>query len=740
MPLNLRTVADIILRFTTDRGSQEAARQAIREVQEASVQAAQAASQQIAGAAVGGLQGVGQQVAARVPTEEVVETVHTVMAALNVDMEKAAELLTDQLGMSEKEILEVMKSAQQGAQGVGDALESTTRKVESASSLWKARMAGFTLMVTGLRLQAFSKDLLSPIQEYIKYAGSADNISQQWLETQNEITDAVRRLGREMATTALPALKAAAGVLQGIADFYEKHPQLASVLTGIGVGGFALGSLMQAVGSITVGLVALKSYSNLLLPSLLKPGLLTNLGSGALGAAVGGGLASIVKAVIGVLSTPAGVIGLGATGGVLGYNLIARAIGAPRAGTILGQTATVGAYYAGSLFGPETAARWGRAIGELTGAIDKLSTSSEKATRSIVGVDALEMVEKFQTRVQKLEADYRKQESEAEREYLRERQRMEEDYRRSSAQEVEDFNRSRAQKIQDFYLNEKYTEAEYYRSRTQKLQKFQQEIRDLEAEHQRELRHLQEDHDARMRTLIEERDALGMVREMEAYERERRQSEEEYQARLAQKNQELAQDLRDEDQAFAIKRQQRIAQFQLDLKRDLEEFQIRQERSRQEHLRALADLQDRYNQERLRRRQAYQEQLQDLIEALRQEYKIKATFTQAELAYIEAAIARVQQKIQQLGGSSPVPSRQTGGYSVNGLMRLHEGEFVLNPQTTSLLERAVSGKLTQEKILSLMSPRGMVYIDNRRFERRLTSEDRAEIRAMVQRDLQEAFS
>jgi hypothetical protein len=87
------------------------------------------------------------------------------------------------------------------------------------------------------------------------------------------------------------------------------------------------------------------------------------------------------------------------------------------------------------------------------------------------------------------------------------------------------------------------------------------------------------------------------------------------------------------------------------------------------------------------------------------------------------------------------PQMASGGYTTEQQYQLHDHEFVLNRRTTESVESVAQGRLTQEKVLNLLTGGGggLVYNDNRQFSRGLASDERAMIRQELQQIVIEAF-
>ena len=80
-----------------------------------------------------------------------------------------------------------------------------------------------------------------------------------------------------------------------------------------------------------------------------------------------------------------------------------------------------------------------------------------------------------------------------------------------------------------------------------------------------------------------------------------------------------------------------------------------------------------------------------------------------------------------------MPTRHGGGYTADGLYRMRAGEFVLRPDVTNAAERVIGRSLNQDNMLAALAGGGgagktIIYQDNRRFDSRLSSQDRALIR------------
>jgi hypothetical protein len=87
-------------------------------------------------------------------------------------------------------------------------------------------------------------------------------------------------------------------------------------------------------------------------------------------------------------------------------------------------------------------------------------------------------------------------------------------------------------------------------------------------------------------------------------------------------------------------------------------------------------------------------------------------------------------------------SRDIGGYGSGGMTQMHSGEFVINANTTRALEQVSRSRLDQATIIEMATGgnKAMTYNDHRRFDSRLSANDRANIRGDLEGILAEAFA
>jgi hypothetical protein len=354
-----------------------------------------------------------------------------------------------------------------------------------------------------------------------------------------------------------------------------------------------------------------------------------------------------------------------------------------------------------------------------------------------------DMVEKHGADMARAEEDYLRQRSDAVEEFGKDMARAEADYLRERQQSLDDFGRDAARRQADF--DKKQTDAATdFREKTQKSEtEYKDKTAEAWEDYYKRLRELQMDHEAKQDDLIAKRDAGGLVDEERRYQRELQKAKEDLDDKLndmtAQHEAERAADWEafakqqaDESAQFAQDEAQRKADFELELARKAEEFKIdterrkadfeaqqkqadeefkiRQKRAEDEfraellqldaaHREKIADLRRQYEQERRERSDELRKTMQEL---LKQEQDGNAKRIEETKAYVTKMLAEYD-RLKTAGTAGAQGSKQSGGYVSDGLWRLHNGEYVLNPQTTAAAQRSLGGRLTQSAILASLA-------------------------------------
>ncbi|HEY4693022.1 MAG TPA: hypothetical protein VIH16_06260 [Bellilinea sp.] len=594
-----------------------------------------------------------------------------------------------------------LEQAKKAIEAVEKGLGKDALKAEEArkklmalrESAEKLQQVGTTLGVTGAAILA---PFLLASRTYTQTIGQGEAISRRWMNSTERLKDAQIRVGRETTEALLPLMEKGADLAEKFAGLIERNPELLKGILTVGGGLAAAGTVVTLIAQVQRLIATVQ---------LLSGGKTISAIGGVAAKAVGTGVMGAAGSVVG---------GLGL--GLAGYDALAKATGRDSAGEIIGKYQTSLAYMWGKMLGgPELATKWGKAMGELTGVLPKATEETEKAANAVSKTADAQM---------KAYLNYVRAEREATTQYQKQRAELIRNFNQQQAAEAAEFARSRSTAMRDFYRGERQAEAEYYRSRMQAARAFSVEAARAEEAHQREMRRLQEDWNDQAEELIGTRDALGLVRGMRDYERSRRDADEQFRIESSRRSQDFARQQAEQAEQFAAQRAQRMADFQVRMADEQAAYDLRRRQAAEQNRQQLAELQQNYNEERKKRRQALIDQLRDLSEGLQQTRNLWRQFTTAMASDFRAIMA---------SAGVAAPTRHSGGYTGDGLYRMKRGEFVLRPDVTSAAERLAGRSLNQDNVLAMLAGRGgagksISYTDNRHFDSRLSSQDRALIR------------
>lgn len=657
--------------------------------------------------------------------------------AFNLDTSTAQRVaaVIESLGKKGDEAAHKMAPAGQG--GV-NAIQAAAAKMQQVGLVLTGAATGLS---TAMTLAARS---------YVSQVGTAENASARWLGASKQLELAQMRIGRAVTTSVVPYLEKAADLAERASKFAEDNPQV--VNTGVTlVGGAA------AAGGLLAGISTTVSAIGKIGPLFQAGGALAfvgklagSLGGGIMGAARGvgdnfalgsrlaglagegtlmGGLkgaAAGISPVLGIAGSVLGGVGLGA--GL--FDLFRDKNKTQSAGTIGGQAMTIAAAALGDLFGK--APEWGRAMGELTGVLQKTTTATQE-TKS--GLDNLP---------QEISAyySYQRQTQEAERGQQRQRLVANRDFERQMTLGEEDYLRGRQRSMRDFVRQERITEADYYRQRRLQARDFNIQMERTEYDHQKGLRRSREDHEFALKRIIMEGDGMAFWEENRQYNLSRSREEEDYQLGLSRQQEDFARQRADQAQEYAIQRARRLEEFAQQQKDQEYDYQLQRKRSQEQFRIQMADMEYQFSEERRLRQQALIDNLVATKGALEQERILRQQLTGAMLSDLAHAKDLVNQgKINSLNGQ-----RAGGGYVGAGAYEMHPNEYVLASSTVNAAERLAGGRLTQETILATMAGgsrsagAGFVYNDYRTFSRGLAPDERNQIRRETEQLLMEVVS
>lgn len=666
---------------------------------------------------------------------------------------------------------ELLKAGLKSAK-LADSLNTVSQSAQKAGKAFQGVFLAGTAITGGIFAAA---------QRYVSNAKEATDVTREWTRETLQVSKAQDRIGEVLAQEALPLLRQAADLADSAADFVEANPEIVKaaintglVLAGLGAVGVAVtkgiklvadaSQIAVAAQQLLAGkLMAEAASKQLLAAGAGKAGGLTG---GLGGAAAGGGVLATLGAIAGTLTAIAAGAGIGA----FAYDKYAEATG----GTRLNTMATGGAYLMGQGFGkvaqqfgmsPEEAERksivFAGLIGKLTGAIDensplwqKAAAAVEQASSQIEGAANRLAGSQFEEQIVNAYTKMREEEAEATRQYGAQRSQIIEqanrqiaEITRSHGQSLVEIVRNYSKQVESITANyqkaSQQSEANYATQRAQVVRDGGIAIQEIERNHQENLRRMTEEHDARVEDLVGRRDALGLIKEMRSFDKSKAEAERGANEEIARRRRDIAIRLQDMAKAHAAERAQRLAEYKEQLKQaEVQKAEsIRQEqqqyseqlrRAQQARADALRELDMRYREESQRRRAAFVNYVKDLDASLLGEQNKKRQYYAAMLKDAEAFLTAYRDKLPTAGGKGGIPVKDTGGYAGKGVYALAQNgqtEFVLAGQTTKAAEQAIGQKLTQENVMAALTRNrgGLTVYDHRRFDSRLSADDRRSI-------------
>lgn len=623
--------------------------------------------------------------------------------------------------------------------------------------------AGIGLLIGGMALGQAGTALTSPVDAYIKYAGMADKTSREWLATQKQIEMSTVKIGQNMAAVLAPVDKVKASLLSVVANS-KLLSGAGAVIGGAakGIGGvaqtagqfaFAYTSLQQlnflkelqtasqaAAGAATAQAIASTEAAAANQAEAVASGEAaaadTAEAAASKGAAasnvigkVGGGILGFVKSALPPL--------LAVYAGSQLAKPVARAAGNEAMGLgdipkIAGQSIAllVGEFTAmkhGADAGREAVVKVSQALGLLGDSANKTSgVMNEQAVQAYAQYRQQEAEAEKQNSAQRAQivADGAQQRAELEKQGEQKRADIMQQYNQQVQRTAEDRARQDAQSIGDFILGENRSLADYYRQRAKIVEDGSEQIQKIEADHQRRIREMTQDHNDRVADLVDKRDALGLWRENRDFNRERQQADEETNAQIAQTRADLAKRLQEQQQEFAIMAGRRREDFNRRMAEQTAERAIEDARNKADHEAdmkrleqeqkdelaqldqqqkdKLTQLDKQYQEERKKRARALGQQLIDLDYYLNGETSRRAQYYAYWTGQFEQYAQNISSIMDNALKTNTSGSRASGGYVSNGLWRMHDDEYVLTKDLTSLAERAAGGKLTNAKVARLL--------------------------------------
>jgi hypothetical protein len=362
-------------------------------------------------------------------------------------------------------------------------------------------------------------------------------------------------------------------------------------------------------------------------------------------------------------------------------------------------------------------------------AIDKAYKDNSLAQEKAFNEETLDLQEDFDDKRLKQLADFNEK---ADKEAA--------DFGKTQLQEAQRLNKELDQMTRDYNRESAALNADFRRNQSEALGKFNQEeikrIEDFGLKRQRA------DQDSRERELdaISRLDFAALYNERRSRNKQRREEKEDFDRETAQRRQNYDTQAREAQAAFVRQQAERRAQYELQVQESrlqfadeqrqrAEEFRARQQDARQQFNRQRQQEQDAFRQQLSDRQTAYQAQINQERSAynvaraerqrafndqLAQLFAFGKYEANARAAHYEALRRQLDSYLRGVQGSPTQKPRNAGGRIIteyaeggykqgDGLAYLHNNERILKPSLTGAMEKAMGGRLTDQRIMNYVT-------------------------------------
>lgn len=573
--------------------------------------------------------------------------------------------------------------------------------------------------------------------------GMVEERSAKWLESSERISNAQIRIGRQLTEVINPGFEFTATAVEKIATFAEQNPW---IVKAAGIGGATLSGLgtltsiaglgMKMTGTLT-DLAGSGGIAGTLAKSTMTAGTVTLMASSVIiGAQLGAMLGNALGKQIYGDEYQEQTIGDALMTFVKGFQ-------------ILPQYAAYGLREAG-VISKDQGAELANAINQLNSWLSGVVGAGSKSAEA--GVDGGEnpliksgVVEAFraysQQMVQMEEAyelqrarvidQYGKQRVQMEQQYITQVSRLTRNFQIQQGYAYQDFAISQSRALRDFAISEARLEASYYAQRSSASASYHESVRRGEEDHQRQMARMREDHLDTMDDLNASRDALGMKKEIQRYNKDRRRAEEDYSVQAERRSEDFARQIREMEHHFQQQKALRLEDFNRRKADQIEDFNRQRERNQQNFQTQLSDMAE----DHLRQKELLDQNQEDTLLQLKDGYDrqvqlVRDAFIDRLRAldpiilgdyheyqkYLQNLAVQFRQWMATQSGFLPGGvgggrrGYRSGGYvSIPGVYELAEDgrrEYVLNGDSTAAAEQAVRGNLTQAEIVNRIAQGG----------------------------------
>ena len=675
------------------------------------------------------------------------------------------EAMLDERGFKQTE--EALKGLDKQTKQVGE----TTKNAGSALSKFADGSLGFLRSfgtVAGLVAGALAP-IAKSAQDYVGTVKLANATSREWLATTTQIEQAQLKVGKVSAEFFTPIYSKWGDFMEKVGNFAEDNPEatiggqlVAGGAGTVGIGKLLLGLYGKVFGG---GAAAAASTTASAVGAYGVPGGLIGPAMAPTAATAAGGAATAAGGV-----TALGIAGTVLAGLGLGFgitDLISKTKwGKENEIQPFSKTLPVIAFGLGNLIDkldaalgtdPTTSGRGMEWAGGIMGGNEQAAGSDKKNYKSL--------------EVAKAQMDFRKQELYAQEDFNRQWGYMNADFNRNRQYQEEDYNRQKGISNRNFNVQQAQSERMFYLQRAIALRDFQISVGRNDYDYALSRKRAQEDQNFSLKQIMLSGDALAYYYSQRQFNISKQRSEEDFQLQKQRSQEDFNRGQADSLMFFGIERAFTLQQFKVSMADRELEYTIMRDRAAWEFENVTKKrMEDEYKIMTERRLAAFRELV---LPAFLEGEKLKLFYeTQyrdvAIQGYIDAADA-MQLYFGQLvaaytkagygsgaatgstgmgssyggggGGNWTEESMDVGGYAYKRRYQLHDHEYVLTKNTTKALESVAQGRLTQEKVMGLLTGggSGMTYNDNRQFSRGLSIDEKTILRQELRQLVVEAF-
>lgn len=347
--------------------------------------------------------------------------------------------------------------------------------------------------------------------------------------------------------------------------------------------------------------------------------------------------------------------------------------------------------------------------------------------------EQLAAIMEFTDAIQQVEASAAQQRLDATQQYEQQRTQTIADYERQIARDAEDYARQRAREEEDLQAAIAGVRADQTEREAEQVRDHNQRLASLQEDHARRLLQIQRDYNGRIREAASGLDARSVanlqrqrddaLRDENENLRDRFDQEQlAHQERLQLARAADAQRIRDMVESLRERQRREDEDRRIRLQRQADDYRRQLQMLDSAHRSRLNQIAAQANNERRALLIDYQRRLADLgifsrnyqtLEQQRQRQSLMLfnRYFNEIIRMQNEMLGQVRNVRTTSGGTTYIPGIpghfQTGGYvGYTGPALVHEGEYVLNPQTTRLIETMLRSPITQPRLVGALAGGG----------------------------------